>query len=274
MSQNAQMEKTLVFLKLGGSLITDKSHPNNARIRVINQIAQEIFNALEQKPDLRLLIGHGSGSYGHVPAKEFRTIEGVHSSEDWIGFGQVWHAASTLHRVVIEALHTADLVPISIPPSACIFTQGREIINWDLQPIERALNNGLLPVTYGDVVFDAVLGGTILSTEDLFIYLARILKPQRILLAGHEPGVWHDYPKRSEIISKITPASSEDLLPNIQGADESDVTGGMAAKVLHMLDLVKSMPEIEVNIFSGLEPGNIQKAIIGDSMGTFLRGDS
>lgn len=273
MIRNNQMDKSLIFLKLGGSLITDKSRPNSARKQLIHQIVKELKSTFVQKPDLRLLIGHGSGSFGHVPAKEYKTIDGVHSLEEWIGFAQVWYAASSLHRIVVEALHAEGMVPISIPPSACVSTQNREIISWDLQPIEQAMTNDLLPVTYGDVVFDTNLGGTILSTESLFIYLAKRLKPQRILLAGHEPGVWQDYPERSEIISEITPSTARDLTANILGADESDVTGGMGSKVMNMLELVKTMPEIEVNVFSGLESGNIMKALLGERLGTAVCAD-
>jgi isopentenyl phosphate kinase len=165
------------------------------------------------------------------------------------------------------------LTPISIPPSAGVHTKNREIVSWNLQPIERAISTGLLPVTYGDVVFDETMGGTILSTEDLFIYLARRLKPKRILLAGHEPGVWQDFPTRSEIISEITPSTAKEMTAKILGADESDVTGGMDTKVMNMLDLVQSMPEIEVNILSGLDPGNIMKAILGERIGTSICAD-
>ena len=35
---------------------------------------------------------------------------------------------------------------------------------------------------YGDVVFDRLLGGTILSTEDLFAHLAAHLQPARLLV--------------------------------------------------------------------------------------------
>jgi isopentenyl phosphate kinase len=46
-----------------------------------------------------------------------------------------------------------------------------------------------------------VLGGTILSTEDLFTYLAGLLHPEQILLAGNEPGVWADFPKNSRLLT-------------------------------------------------------------------------
>jgi isopentenyl phosphate kinase len=52
------------FLKLGGSLITDKDKPYTAHRDVIARIAQEVATALQEKSDLHILLGHGSGSLG------------------------------------------------------------------------------------------------------------------------------------------------------------------------------------------------------------------
>ena len=69
-----------------------------------------------------------------------------------------------------------------------------------------ALAAGLVPLVYGDVIFDRKRGGIILSTEELFDYLARVMKPEEILLAGMEEGVWKDFPVCSTLIQQITPA--------------------------------------------------------------------
>ena len=51
--------KELVFLKLGGSLITDKTQPYTPKLDVIEDVALQISTALRAQPDLRLVIGHG-----------------------------------------------------------------------------------------------------------------------------------------------------------------------------------------------------------------------
>ncbi|MFN8459248.1 MAG: hypothetical protein U0401_32125 [Anaerolineae bacterium] len=54
----------LVLLKLGGSVITDKTKPFTARMDVIERLAQEINHALTDRGgDLQLIIGHGAGSF-------------------------------------------------------------------------------------------------------------------------------------------------------------------------------------------------------------------
>lgn len=128
----------------------------------------------------------------------------------------------------------------------------------------------MLPVVYGDVAFDQVRGGTIFSTEDLFNHLARQLSPQRLLLAGSEPGVWADYPDCTSLIERITPQNLELIFPALQGSDAPDVTGGMQSKVTEMLSLVQAVPGLEAFIFSGRQEGNVRRALEGQRIGTCL----
>ena len=81
----------ITLLKLGGSLITDKSQAHTARPELIRRLAEEIRSAWE--PDRSpLIIGHGSGSFGHIPAKKYGTRGGVRTEEEWTGFAEV-HSA-------------------------------------------------------------------------------------------------------------------------------------------------------------------------------------
>jgi len=68
-----------VFLKLGGSLLTDKTQSEAVRLHVVRRMAKEIADAMARKPQLRLIIGHGSGSFGHVAAARYGTRLGVKS---------------------------------------------------------------------------------------------------------------------------------------------------------------------------------------------------
>jgi isopentenyl phosphate kinase len=258
----------LVFLKLGGSLITDKQTPRTPRLKVIQRICGEIKAALAADPGLRILLGHGSGSFGHYPASKYRTRDGVNTPADWLGFIEVWQAAAALNHLVMHELHASGLPGISFPPSAGVYSQQRSIHSWNLEPLRSAVHNQLLPVVYGDVVFDAELGGTILSTEDLFVYLAAALHPDRILLAGRDPGVWQDYPAQTSLFTEISPAERGLVSPSIGQSAATDVTGGMAEKVNQMLELISSQPALEVLIFSGEEPGSVRQALVGDYPGT------
>ena len=260
----------LVFLKLGGSLITDKTRPYTPRLEKLEDLATQIAVALQEKTDLQLVLGHGSGSFGHQAANQFGTRHGVIGSEAWRGFAEVWYQASVLNRLVVEALHRASLPVITLSPAASVTAHEGQVFTWDLYPLKTALNHGLLPVIHGDVIFDETRGGTILSTEDLFAHLARELHPSRILLAGLETGVWEDFPERTKLIKQLTPQKGGQLPPGLGRSAGMDVTGGMQAKVTGMLALMDQIPELEVLIFSGEEPGNIRRALQGATPGTLL----
>jgi isopentenyl phosphate kinase len=261
---------SLYFLKLGGSLITDKTLPYTARQDKLDTLAAEIALALKENPDLQLVLGHGSGSFGHEAASHYSTRRGVSGTRAWHGFAEVWYQASTLNRLVVEALHRADLPVITFSPAASVVAQDGKVFRWVFHPIQAALSHGLLPVIHGDVVFDEVRGGTILSTEDLFQALAGELHPQRILLAGLEEGVWADFPDRSRLLKEITPDTHARQAIGLGTAVGTDVTGGMDSKVNGMLALVEEMPNLEILIFSADQPDNIRRAMRGEYPGTCL----
>jgi isopentenyl phosphate kinase len=137
--------------------------------------------------------------------------------------------------------------------------------------LQAALARGLIPVIQGDVIFDTARGGTILSTEDLFAYLAGVLQPKRILLAGIEPGVWGDFPNCTQLIAEITPANLSKVAPALAGSAATDVTGGMASKVGEMLTLVQANSALEVLIFSAKKPETLREALLGARPGTRIR---
>jgi isopentenyl phosphate kinase len=260
----------LVFLKLGGSLITDKKRPRVLRRKTLARLAEEIASAVDQVPSLQLVIGHGAGSFAHVSAKQHGTRQGVRDQEQWRGFVEVWWDAAVLNRMVVETLHTLGLPVIALPPSAAITAKNGQVERWDLGPLKAALNARLLPVIHGDVIFDRSRGGTILSTEDLFSYLAHQLQPGRLLLAGIEPGVWEDFPVKSKIIPRITPGNYQELLPKISGSTATDVTGGMEDKVRQCVALSQALPGMEISIFSGTNPGTLLEVLRGESHGTIF----
>ncbi len=260
--------ESLIFLKLGGSLITDKDTPRTPRRDVLARLAVEIAAARAARPDLQLVIGHGSGSFGHVPARKHNTRQGVLTPEQWLGFAEVWRDARALNQIVVEALLDAGLPVIALPPSATLLASDGAPHLSAPQIFTRALQANLIPLVNGDVAFDTVRGGTILSTEDAFTALAPILRPARILLAGLEAGVWADFPACTRLLDEITPRDLTEAAAGISGSASVDVTGGMLEKVSLMLRLSAQTPGLDAFIFSGLQAGAVQSALMGEACGT------
>ncbi|MBL8046828.1 MAG: isopentenyl phosphate kinase family protein [Anaerolineales bacterium] len=256
----------LLFLKLGGSLITDKTQPRTPRPATLARLMREIASACAARPDLQIVLGHGSGSFGHVEGKKYGTRNGVHTAEEWRGFADVQHVAALLNRLVVDAAREAGLPVVNFPPSASVVARDTVIEQMALAPLENALAHGLLPVVQGDVAVDLARGGTIVSTEDVFRYLAPRLQPARILLAGIERGVLTHWPD-GEIIAELN-----EIPTAATGSHAADVTGGMAAKIRETLAMVRAAPNCTALIFSGEEPELVKRALLGESVpGTVLR---
>lgn len=264
------MTTETVLLKLGGSLITDKDQPFTPRLEKLADLAKEIKTALDARPDLLLILGHGSGSFGHVAAKKYGTREGIHTREQWMGFAEVRFQAAELNRFVMQSLVNAGVPAISFPPSSSMISDNRKVIHHNILTIRKALDVRLLPVVYGDVAFDETLGGTILSTEDVFKFLVGQFSPTRILLAGIEAGVWEDFPARTRLVKQIQLARYEEMRAGIGGSASTDVTGGMKGKVEEMLSLIQKNQNLTAQIFSAEEHGSLTRALQGENVGTLL----
>jgi isopentenyl phosphate kinase len=260
--------QSVTYLKLGGSLITDKKRPHTARPEIIEQAVNEIKTALREGCPAKLILGHGSGSFGHVPAQKYGTRSGVRDAAGWQGFAEVWREARALNQLVVDACLKANLPVVAFPPSAMIISADRQIQTWNVRPLLQAADRGMIPLLFGDVVFDSGIGGTILSTEDLFAALADHLPPTRVLLAGVEQGVWQDYPKCTTLIKQINSAAYNEISQVAGGSDAPDVTGGMLEKLRILMALIARYPNCQGLIFSGMEPGNIYQALKGETPGT------
>lgn len=258
----------LTFLKLGGSLITDKDQPETALIDQIDSLLIQIAEWRSANPTDWLLLGHGSGSFGHVAAAQYGTRQGIKRREDALGYQRVWYSARKLNQIIVEQSQSLSLPLIVFPPSACITSDDHEIKTWNLKPISQSFEMGLIPLIYGDVVSDLTLGGTILSTEDLFVHLSHSLRPDRILLSGRVDGVYADYPSNQDLLPHISAHS--DASEFLRGSASQDVTGGMLTKVQSMQALCREIPSLSIQIFSAVSPGALRLALDGAAIGTII----
>lgn len=209
------------------------------------------------------MVGHGSGSFGHSVASKYGTQKGVSSKADWRGFSKVATVAAQLNQLILTELERAGIPVFRLQPSASAIADGGRLVVMALQPIEVALSNGLVPLIYGDVAIDNRLGGTIISTESLFEFLAPRLKPSRILLAGDYDGVLDE---AGHIIKHITPPTLSNVASTIGESEHVDVTGGMLAKTQSMLSLCSQIEGLSALIFSGAQPGQIKSALLGEEV--------
>lgn len=257
----------ITLVKIGGSLITDKNAQASFRADVMARLARELRQARTAQPHQAVIVGHGSGSFGHFEAKQYNTVDGVTSPEEWLGFAKVAFVASELNRLVLQALHAEALPALRFAPSASVLAQNKRITTFAIAPIQHALTHGLLPVVYGDAVLDIALGGTIASTETVFTHLVTALPVSKIFLLGEVDGV---YDSHGLVIPHITPTNVSLYASALKGSEGVDVTGGMLTKVSDMLALAQSKPNLTIRILNGLTPNALLNALEGQAIGTLI----
>jgi isopentenyl phosphate kinase len=199
-------------------------------------------------------------------------MQGVQTPQEWLGFARVATVAAELNGLMAKKLETAGIPVWRIQPSASALSYDGQIVQMALDPIRAALEHGIVPLVYGDVSLDEVRGGTIVSTEAVFFYLARHLPVEQILLLGEVEGV---YDEKGMVIPEITPSTLPDFERALGGSAGMDVTGGMETKVRDMTALVEALPRLAIRIMNGTRPGLLEAALLEQAHpGTLIRADA
>ncbi|MDP2498501.1 MAG: isopentenyl phosphate kinase [Candidatus Palauibacterales bacterium] len=263
---NGSDEAPLVLVKLGGSLITEKSGDAEARADVIARLAREIAEGREDA-EARLLVGHGSGSFGHPPAAEHDLRHGTGDEKERLGLSRTQHRAARLHRRVVGALIEAGVPAFSVVPSSAGVAEDGRVADFAGEPLLRALGEGHVPVVYGDVMMDRSRGSTIASTEAVFLGLARLLddagwRVGRALWLGPTDGVLGP---DGRTLPRIEGVPGGDLPEAVGGSGATDVTGGMR----HRVETALLMADLGIPswIGDGRRSGSLRRALAGDLQG-------
>lgn len=244
-----------VFLKLGGSAITDKTRPATPKPDVIRDIARAVREALEKNPEQRILLGHGSGSFGHFTAKKFGFGVGDSSTprDRWRAYAETGASAARLNRLVTDIFLDENVPVVSIQPSASARTRDGELIRLASDNVITALDHNLVPLIYGDVAFDDTRGMAIASTDALFAFLAPLLRPARIVYATAVNGIFTADPIKhpaAQLIPEITPASFQEFAAHVGESHGYDVTGGMLDKLARSVALAQKFPHLHIYILA------------------------
>lgn len=259
----------LTFIKFGGSLITDKRVKGSFHEAVVARLGAEIHAAMSADHKLRVLVGHGSGSFGHFAARQYKTMDGVHTPDEWRGFAHVATTAAELNYLTARTLQAAGLPVWRVQPSASVISRDGVIVDMAVEPLRRGIAQAIVPLVYGDVALDDARGGTIISTETIFFYLAHHLPVSDILLLGEVEGV---YDQDGRVIAEITPSNFQAIEEALGGSAGTDVTGGMETKVRDMLALTEAAPGLTIRIMSGAVPDLLRQTLLQQAKpGTLIR---
>ena len=240
-------------LKIGGSILTDKSRDEGACTKEIERVAREVSSHPED-----LLLVHGAGSFGHVPAKRY----GMPFKFSPEGLRVTHESVVRLNRLVLEALAEVGVESLPVHPLSCLTLSNGRIESFAIEPIREMLKEGIMPLLHGDVAMDLTLKAGIVSGDQLVNYLARTMKAEVVAVGCNVDGVLLAGRALTEIKRSDLP-----LVESAIGESAGiDVTGGMKGKLNELLDLadmgIKSM------IFNASKEGNIVRVLRGEAIGT------
>lgn len=257
-----------ILLKIGGSVITDKSGEPVPRMQDVNRLTEEIKKANIQN----LILVHGGGSFGHPSAQKYSIKEGFKDENQRIGFAETHYAMTLLNGFVMDTLILQGFPAVSIMPSSNTLTKNCRIQCFEDSQLKILLSMGFLPVMCGDVVLDTELGFTVLSGDQLVAYLATKLNAGRIVIGVDVDGIYNADPKIEKTAKKFEHLTFEELksLQNKLGKPTAcDVTGGMIGKITELLPAIEK--GIRVTIVNATKPNYIYKALKGEKVeGTLI----
>ncbi len=244
-------------LKIGGSILTDKSRELTPRYGEITRVAEEI--AIHPQD---VVLVHGAGSFGHIPAKKY----GLPHEFNRQGLRVTHSSVAQLCEMVVDALSLAGIDCLPVHPLSCLSLRGGRIDSFFMQPIEDMLRNDIMPVLHGDVAMDATGRAAIVSGDQLVSYIAKSLQADVVAIGSNVDGVLFS----GRPLSSITRKELSEVQSAIGGSEGVDVTGGMRGKLLELLDLADL--GIDSMIFNAGIKGNIARALKGEYVGTRIGG--
>lgn len=240
-------------LKLGGSVVTRKGERETIDEAALSRAAAAVGGA----PD-DLVVVHGGGSFGH-PTADAHGLSRTEGSHDAASALDVHDAMGLLSDAVVARIQDHGGAALPVHPLSAAARDESGHLALGTGPIEAMLAEGFVPVLHGDVVVHAGRGVTIVSGDELVVELARALGAERVGLCSTVPGVLDS---DGEVVPRIDEYGR--VADALGESEDTDVTGGMAAKVRTLLDL-----DVPASIF-GLE--DLEAFLAGGSPGTLVDG--
>lgn len=226
------MNKNLILIKLGGSLISDKNKVNVAKISEIKKITKQIKELLAKNKDISLLIFTGAGGFGHPVAEKYK-------NDLEKGLPEIKKAVKELNQFVVNFFNENGLKAISIEPDKVTSYKDGYMVKLLYGYIVELLKKNIIPVFHADLVKDRSLGVSILSMDKFLVDTAIYFKNkgykiEKAIFLGTMPGV---ISKDGKTIPIITKESTINLSKAFYKGKGIDVTGGMKYKVEQCLRL-------------------------------------
>lgn len=243
----------MIIVKLGGSIITDKSRYHTFRKSATSALIREL-SKLEES----IILVHGGGSFGHIMAKEY-SLPGKLDEKRRIGAAIVHKDMVELNQLVTSLLIDHGISAVSIPPSS--FVLGKK---HDYSVFHALVEEDMTPVSFGDIYIKRPGYMGIYSGDQIMLDLAEVFHPTRAIFITDVDGIYDKNPKLHEDARLLKSIEEEATFEETV----ADVTGGIGGKLKTVREMRKFVKEIY--ILNGREPSRIRELGTKDFLGTMI----
>ena len=247
----------MILIKLGGSVITDKT-----QYRIFNRDTVRRLCAEIKDSGVDSVIVHGAGSFGHVLAKKYSLQNGLVDPAQVPAVARVQYDVRELNLMMLDELLNAGIPAVSVPPGSCFMMADGKLLLDDPEVLLSASRLGIIPVMFGDVVFDRNKGFGICSGDQIVEVLCGIYHPERVVFVSDVDGLFEKDPKTNPDSKLLTEVTSELLSRVSSDSSVDDVTGGVRAKMEAMLRMTS--PERDCVLVNGSVKGRLCSLLKGE----------
>lgn len=247
----------MILVKLGGSVITDKSRLRSFRQTACDRLAREMRPALREG----LLVVHGAGSFGHIMAKRHELHKGFKKESQLEHVAGVQRDVRELNLKVLGSLIDNGVRAVSVPPAASSTFDDGKVTDFSEEAFTSLVSLGLTPVTFGDVVPDTSMGFSICSGDLMMLELAKAFRPRLAVFCADVDGIFDADPKLHRDAELLPAVGSSSLASLSEGSVNADVTGGMRGKLERMLAISSHCEKCM--IVNGNVRGRLEGAVRG-----------
>lgn len=243
---------------------------------MLARIAKECAEALKVDNSLRLIIIHGAGSAGHQLAKKYSLENGTNGDAIKLYGSLLAQVADQKLNIKINEIFIENGLMVTPIHTASFIIQNNKIIaNKNFDIIDRALELECIPIMYGEMVFDELLGMSICSGDSIAMLLSNKYKASKIIFASDIDGIFDKDPHKHKSAKLIKNTDIKSLLSDakitLSGSHNVDVTGGLQNKIAVLANNNTSSSLKDVVVCNGLKKGTIAKVLSGKQIGTVVK---
>ncbi len=259
--------KKLLVLKLGGSLLTDKSTPYTVRNGILDSIALELKECMDSGLIESLVLIHGVGSFGHPPVIKYKLYSGFTDSKQLINLSKTQIIVTKLRVMIVESLEKAGIPVNLMYPSSLLVGKSGKVSEFSFIALKGFLSIGMVPLLGGDMMYDEDIGFSICGGDVLSVIIARELEANRLIYATEVSGVYDKDPKiftDALMLKEININEIDRVIQNIDVSNKKDTTGLMKGKLIS-ISTAKHLIEqgLKVSIISMMAPNTLKSYLEG-----------